>query len=227
MRRHWNFQRLLKPVAVVNPYAEELRYADDRLQSRRDQPKYLNLINAAAFLRQMQKPVKHADGRDYVEVDKADLDLADRLAAAILGRNLDDLNAVSRDLLAQTERMVAERIERMTEPDVRNKPRVEDIQFTRRDIREYTGWPHARVERYLKKLVDMEYLIAHAGKNGKRYLYTLAACTPLNDGAETFSRLLTTFSGPSHGPDSVQPPACEGVGPKPSLFPGKAYNEKT
>ena len=52
IRKHRNFQRLLKPIMVVNPYAEKLVYSDDRLQSRRDQPKYLNIINAVAFLRQ-------------------------------------------------------------------------------------------------------------------------------------------------------------------------------
>ena len=30
LRRHRNFQRLLQPVAVVNPYADQLRYGDDR-----------------------------------------------------------------------------------------------------------------------------------------------------------------------------------------------------
>lgn len=55
---HWNFQRLLRPLAVVNPYAEQLTFGDDRLQGRRDQPKYLNLIRAVALLRQMQKPVR-------------------------------------------------------------------------------------------------------------------------------------------------------------------------
>lgn len=54
-RRHHNFQRLLKPLRVVNPFGEQLRYDDDRLQGRRDQPKYLRLIRAVAFLRQMQK----------------------------------------------------------------------------------------------------------------------------------------------------------------------------
>ena len=44
LARHRNFQRLLEPMAVVNPYADQLTYGDDRLQSRRDQPKYLNLI---------------------------------------------------------------------------------------------------------------------------------------------------------------------------------------
>lgn len=37
-RKHWAFQRLLEPYPVVNPYAEELFYEDDRLLARRDQP---------------------------------------------------------------------------------------------------------------------------------------------------------------------------------------------
>ena len=35
IRKHQSFQRLLEPYAVVNPYAEELFYEDDRLQARR------------------------------------------------------------------------------------------------------------------------------------------------------------------------------------------------
>jgi DNA primase len=172
-RRHWNFQRLLKPRAVVNPFAEQLIYSDDRLQSRRDQPKYLNLINAVAFMRQMQKPVKSHNGREYVEVDGADLELANKLAEEILGQNLDDLNRVSRDLLFQLEQMVQERIVKQTDPEQGSKPSVKDITFTRRDIREYTGWPNMRVVRYLKQLVDMELVVARTGRLGWRYVYSL------------------------------------------------------
>jgi hypothetical protein len=177
-RRHWNFQRLLKPMAVVNPFAEQLIYSDDRLQSRRDQPKYLNLINAVAFMRQMQKPVKSHNGREYVEVDEGDLELANKLAEEILGQNLDDLNRVSRDLLAQLEQMVQERIVKQTDPEQGRKPLVQDITFTRRDIREQTGWPHARVYRYLKQLVDMELVLIHSGRNGWKYVYSLASAVP-------------------------------------------------
>ena len=58
IRKHHSFQRLLEPYAVVNPCAEELFYEDDRLQARRDQPKFLNLCKAVAFLNQMKKPLK-------------------------------------------------------------------------------------------------------------------------------------------------------------------------
>lgn len=174
IRKQRNFQRLLKTLSVVNPYAEKLTYTDDRLQSRRDQPKYLNLINAVAFLRQMTKTVKNRNGRDYVEVDEADLALANELATEILGKSLDDLNTVSRDLLLQIETMVEERVEHDTDPETAAKPRRQDITFTRRDIRQYTGWPHTRVVRYLKQLLDMEYLVVESRCFGFSYRYRLA-----------------------------------------------------
>ncbi|MBW9104144.1 hypothetical protein [Paraburkholderia phenoliruptrix] len=38
---HRNAQRLLKPVHVVNPYAEQLTFMDNRTRMRRDHMKYL------------------------------------------------------------------------------------------------------------------------------------------------------------------------------------------
>ena len=80
---------------------------------------------------------------------------------------------MSRDLLAQLERMVEERITKQTDPEQGSKPRVDEITFTRRDIREYTGWPNMRVVRYLKQLVDMELVVARTGRLGWRYVYSL------------------------------------------------------
>jgi hypothetical protein len=96
LRKHRNFQRLLKPVAVKNPFAAQLAYGDDRLQGRRDQPKYLNLI----------KPT--------------------------------------------------------------------DLSFSRRDIREFTGWTNTRLHIHLKELVDFEYVIIETGRNGLPFRYRLA-----------------------------------------------------
>lgn len=204
LRRHRNFQRLLKAVGIINPYAGRLSYADDRLQSRRDQPKYLNLIGAVAFMRQMQKQVLTRSGREYIEVDGRDLELANELATEILGKSLDELNTVSRDLLLQIERMVELRLERDTDKKSAAKPLAADITFTRRDIREHTGWPHARVERYLRQLVDLEYLMAHAGRNGRRYVYTLAYEGQGKDGGRylpgwSVVQPDSTCSGPSQG----------------------------
>ena len=45
----------LRPLAVVNPYAEQLTFLDDRTRTRRDHAKYLTLIEAIALLRQHQR----------------------------------------------------------------------------------------------------------------------------------------------------------------------------
>jgi len=189
LKRHRNFQRLLKPVAVVNPYADRLAYGDDRLQGRRDQPKYLNLIKAVAFLRQMQKDVQHTtrngEAVAFVLVDVEDVRIANRLAHEILGRSLDELSRPGRSLLMLLDEMVEAIVERLKKenftrhgapasggPD--HAPSRTSVSITRREIREFTGWSHSRVHRYLKELVDLEYVLIDSGRNGTLSRYRLA-----------------------------------------------------
>jgi len=178
LKRHRNFQRLLKPVAVVNPFADRLAYGDDRLQGRRDQPKYLNLIKAVAFLRQMQKETHHTErnGKQvpYVLVDVEDIRIANSLAHEILGRSLDELSRPGRSLLLQLDEMVEKSIKRLNKENPDHAPGRTEITFSRREIRESTGWAHTRVHRYLKELVDLEYVIIDSGRNGTLCRYRLA-----------------------------------------------------
>jgi DNA primase len=178
LAEHQNFQRLLKPLAVINPYGDQLRYGDDRLQGRRDQPKYLNLIKAIAFLRQMQKPVKSFGNNgasfDYIEADREDIRLANELAHEILGHSLDELSRPGRDLLLQLDAMVAARLKEKSSETEDEPSRRHHIGFTRREIREFTGWANARVHRYLKELVDLEYVLVDSGRNGVTCRYRLA-----------------------------------------------------
>ena len=175
--KHRNFQRLLRPLGVKNPFSQKLTYGDDRLQGRRDQPKYLNLIKAVAFLRQMQKPVQFSrnNGKSvpYIEADPEDIRIANHLAKEILGRSLDELSRPGRDLLMLLDEMIEEAYQRADTDKAVNIRRT-DLPFTRRDIREYTGWSNIRVHRYLKELVDLEYVLIETGRNGSRYHYRLA-----------------------------------------------------
>jgi hypothetical protein len=207
LRRHRNFQRLLAPVLVVNPYAGELEYQDDRLQSRRDHPKFLNLIKALAFLRQMGRPVKTAPGRDggqrsYIEVQRDDIATVVRLMREACGRNPDDLNGVSRALLGQICRMVDERMGKTADGAAR--PGKGEVLFTRREIREYTGWAHSRVKRYLKQLVEMEFLAAVSGRCGRTFQYALVP-EDIRSGD-----LVSTWSAPGHPPESAEHVGNEG-----------------
>jgi hypothetical protein len=182
LRRHHNFQRLLKPVRVINPFSDQLSYGDDRLQGRRDQPKYLRLIRAVAFLRQMQKqihtfkPEGEGTGFEYIEVDQEDIRQADQLAEIILGGVKNELSHPARALLDEIIKMLRSLL---TESPNHSKEGVGDFKalsgftFTRRRIREHSGWSNYRVITYLKELVEMEYIVAESGRNGSLFLYRL------------------------------------------------------
>jgi hypothetical protein len=55
---HRNAQRLIRPLAVVNPYADQLTFLSDKTRTRRDHEKYLTLIDTIALLHQHQRPIR-------------------------------------------------------------------------------------------------------------------------------------------------------------------------
>src|SRR5579884_2042291 len=48
-----------------------------------------------------------------------------------------------------------------------------DFRFSRRDVRQYTGWSDPQIKRHLHKLEELEYLIVHRGERGQSYVYEL------------------------------------------------------
>jgi len=172
---HRNAQRLLKPLAVVNPYADRLTFLDERTRTRRDQQKYLTLIDAIALLHQHQRAVKTVthQGRtiDYIEVIPADIALANRLAHEVLGRSLDELPPQTRSVLGGLCALVAERMQ------AQGLPRA-DVRFTRRELRERLSMGNTQAALHMDRLMEMEYVLAHRGGRGTSFVYEL-----LYDGA--------------------------------------------
>jgi hypothetical protein len=172
LRRHRNAQRLLRPLAVVNPYAHHLTFLDTRTRTRRDHEKYLTLIDTIALLHQHQREVKRHGGEGeaalrYVEVELADVEAANRLAAEVLGTSLDELPPQTRRLLELLDRHVTEQCEALGVAR-------EDVRFTRRDVREALGWNDTQLTVHLARLSDLEYLAIHPGAGrGGRYAYEL------------------------------------------------------
>ncbi len=167
---HQNAQRLLRPLAVVNPYAPELTFLDTQIRTRRDHEKYLTLIDAIALLHQHQREVKRAsvDGRpvEYVEVELGDIETANRLAHEVLGRSLDELPPQTRRLLALLDELVSAECERL-------EMERSHFRFTRREVRESTGWTYDQVRIHLARLVALEYVLVHQGGRGQSFVYEL------------------------------------------------------
>ena len=167
---HRAAQTLLRPLAVVNPFAEQLTFASDRVRLRRDHVKYLALIDAIALLHQHQRKVAtvEVDGAsvEYIEVTQADIALANRLAHAVLGRSLDELPPQTRRVLAALDGWVTQQIAGTDTPRG-------DVQFTRRTVRAHLGLSDTQLRVHLDRLVQLEYVLPHAGKQGQLYSYSL------------------------------------------------------
>ena len=53
-----------------------------------------------------------------------------------------------------------------------------DYRFSRRDIREHTGWGHTQLKVHLKRLEELEYLLIHRGGRGQSFVYELLYDAP-------------------------------------------------
>ena len=170
LNKHQNAQRLLKPLAVINPFADQLTFTDYQTRNRRDHLKYLTLINSIALLHQYQREIKTVNHNDklveYIEVQASDIELANKLCHHVLGRTLDELSPQSRNLLNLIHQHVSSK---MNELDLEKS----EVRMTRKTIRDFTGWGQTQLTVHLKRLVDMEYLMVHQGGRGKCFVYEL------------------------------------------------------
>ena len=184
---HRNAQRLLRPLAVVNPYAEQLTFLDSQTRTRRDHMKYLTLIQSIALLHQYQRPIKTVNHKgkplEYVEVTPADIELANKLAHEVLGRTLDELPPQTRKLLRLIDEMA-------TYQCAQQLLKLKDYRFSRRDLREYSNWGDTQLKVHLQRLVEMEFVHAHRSVHAQAHVYELVYHGEGEDGGRFLVGLL-------------------------------------
>jgi DNA primase catalytic core len=173
--KHHNAQRLLEKIPVVIPYAGHLTFPTKWLRTRRDNERFLCLIEASAFLHQYQRPRKTACTPEgevaYIEATLDDYRIAYDLAKVVLKASLHELSPVARELFDQVAGIEGE--------------------FTRREVRELTGWSQRRVMDALNELEGMEYVARTAGSNGLTMRYSvLPSNGPASSGSAPMKHIL-------------------------------------
>jgi DNA primase len=147
-RRHWNAQRLLEPVPVVIPFADQLTFPAEWMRTRRDHARFLNLIEVSAFLHQHQR--QRDEGAVVATV--ADYAVAYALGAEILAETLTDVRKPLRDAYRRLQALAQD---------------AGEDTLSRREIREALNLPDSTVRRWLADLVELEYLnVVEAGAKG-------------------------------------------------------------
>jgi energy-coupling factor transporter ATP-binding protein EcfA2 len=167
---HRNAQRLLRPLTIINPYADQLTFLDDKTRMRRDHDKYLTLIDSIALLYQHQRTIKaveHAGAViEYIEVTLDDIDIANRLAHEVLGKTLDELPPQTRKLLTVIDAQVRAGC-------ARDHIERSHYRFSRKSARAWCGWSDTQVRVHMDRLTQLEYVLVHRGGRGQSFDYEL------------------------------------------------------
>lgn len=147
-------QRMLRPIRVINPYAEELRIPEICFKKLRTNAHYLHFIEAVTFYHQYQRAEKTDEktGEKYIETTLEDIGVANELLK-------DVLLAKSDELVSKACRNFYERLKKYLEESGSET-------FTCSSIREHLRMAPRTVNRYINHLRQYGYIQA---KGGSRY----------------------------------------------------------
>lgn len=104
----------------------------------------------------------------YIEVTLSDIETANRLCSELLGRGSDELPPQTKKLLSILCDLVKEEA---------GKAAVNacDYRFTRKQLRQYSGWSDFQVQTHMQKLAALEYVVIHRGGRGQTFVYELSS----------------------------------------------------
>ncbi len=94
-----NTQRLLKPIKIINPYAEYLQLPKEVFKPRRTNKHYIDFIEVITFYHQYQRyeHIDEATGEIYIQTEIQDIEEANILMKEILLRKSDELSGACRN----------------------------------------------------------------------------------------------------------------------------------
>jgi len=156
-----NVQRLLKPIRVINPYAEYLELPQSVFKPRRTNSHYLQFIEAITFYKQYQREKLYAKdtGEEYIETTIEDIQEANELITEVLLRKSDTINGATRNYLESLKKyLITTNETTFTALEIRRKLKVKKT----------TQW------RYHQQLIDNYYIkkVKIKGENLNRYEVT-------------------------------------------------------
>ena len=98
-----------------------------------------------------------------------DIEAANKIAPEVLGRSLDELPPQTRRLLEHIQSLIKTKLE--ATPGLEQQVCF----FSRKELRERSGWSQTQIRRHLDCLIDLEYVRQQGGKNGVQMKYELLA----------------------------------------------------
>jgi transcription initiation factor IIE alpha subunit len=154
-----NMQRVIRPVAVINPYAKYVQLPEQVFKPRRTMTLLLSFIEAITMLHQYQREVKR-DGHNqpYIETTVEDIEAAFALLKEALFSKSDELTKATRGFLELLKTILQEQGK---------------ASFTAREIREQLRINPNNLKRYLVELERYGYIKGSGNRYRGNYEYSI------------------------------------------------------
>jgi len=151
-----NCMRLLKPLPVVNPYANKIQLPRDAHKIRRLNELYQSFVRQITLLHQYQRKT---DKQGRLIATVADLQAACDILFESIVLKVDELDGSLRQFFEQLKTYV--------------KSKGEEYEFNRFEARKACGLSKTQQHFYISKLVELEYLRQYGFAN-RGYRYKIA-----------------------------------------------------
>lgn len=154
-----NMQRILQPIKVVNPYAEQLKIPQEVFKPRRTNNHYLQFIEAVTFYHQLQREEKvDENGEIFIETTLEDIAEANKLLKEILLRKSDELTGACRKYFE------------VLKAHLKKENKTE---FKNQEIRKALRVTGTTLRRYQNELLNTGQITITKGKPNTGYTYQI------------------------------------------------------
>ena len=165
--RFKDMQRLLQPVQVRNPFAEQLQIPKEVFKPRRTNAHYLAFIEVVTFYHQYQREKQYDEitGEEYIETTLEDIAAANDLMKEALIRKSDPLNQPCRKYF-EWLKMWCKAEGNLLAGQARSS-------FTNKQIRQSLRINSSNQKRYMVQLQAYDYVQKVQGEKGKTHHYEI------------------------------------------------------
>ncbi len=162
-----NVQRVLKPIKVINPYAEYLSLPSAVFKPRRTNSHYLQFIEVITFYKQYQREqqVNEDTGEMYIETTVEDIEEANELIQEVLLRKSDTITGATRNHLESLKAYLQKNTQ---------------TTFTNAEIRRNLRIKETTLRRYNKQLLEENYIQRIRKTKTKSYCFEIVDITEYN-----------------------------------------------
>lgn len=153
-----NCIRMLKPLKVINPYADKIKLPPQAHKIRRLHELFLSFVKQMTLIHQYQRK---RDGRGRIITEPEDLKTAVEIMFDSIFLKVDELDGSLRQFFEQLKAYILA------------KENPQNYEFMQREIRHALNLSKTQLFRYLNELMELEYLQQSGGYANRGFKYKI------------------------------------------------------